>query len=255
MLVFPAGPHRKADARRGQLLRVAAERQPLAAEVDVDDPLARGRADVGVRRQGKAGVQVPAPPRPDRGEEAAHVGGHRRGRIAGQDALEVPARQRVLPLEEERSGQLQAHPHQLGAVDQHGAERGDGLVQQRLPVGFRQAGPARRADRGEAHLEEDIGIDRAAPGQRTQDGQGLAVAALPHQGAGIPGAGLGGAARGGRRRVLLGQGRRGEQEAGRGGHDARHDGERPHAAFARHPGASRAGQKDRTTPISATVRS
>ena len=88
----------------------------------------------GVGRQRETGTQAPAPPRPDLREKAAHVGGHCPGRASRQDVLEMLARQVVLPLEEERPGQLQADAHQIGPVKQHSAQRGDGLVQQRLPL-------------------------------------------------------------------------------------------------------------------------
>ena len=52
--------------------------------VDIDDSLRRGAPDVGVGRQRETGAQAPAPPRPDLGEKAAHVGGHCPGRASRQ---------------------------------------------------------------------------------------------------------------------------------------------------------------------------
>ena len=85
----------------------------------------------------------------------------------------------VRPLEEERPGQLQADPHQIGAVDQHGAQRGDGLVQQRLPLVAGKIGLLRCAGRCQADEEEHVRLDRAALGQRPQDAQRLLEPALP----------------------------------------------------------------------------
>ena len=136
-------------------------------------------------------MQVPAPPRPDLGEEAAHVGGHRRGRVAGEDVLEVAAREVVLALEKERPRQLQAHPHQAGAVDQQGAEPGDRLVQQGVAVGFRGARPLRGPDRGEAGQEDGVRPGCRVPDQRTQDVERVGEPAAVDQGAGLGEAGRG----------------------------------------------------------------
>ena len=95
-------------------------------------------------------------------------------------------------MRKNRPGQLQAHPHQAGAVDQHGAERGNGLVQQALPVRFGHAGPLRGPDRRQADQEEDVRVDLVPPGQRAQDAQRFRESALPDQGAGLREAGRAG---------------------------------------------------------------
>ena len=73
------------------------------------------------------------------------------------------ARQVVLPLEEEGPGQLQADPHQIGAVDQHSAQRGDGLVQQRLPFVAGKIGLLRCSGCRQADEEEHVRLDLARP--------------------------------------------------------------------------------------------
>ena len=92
-----------------------------------------------------AEIHRPAPARPDLGQEPLHVGHHRRWWFARQHALEVAARQAVLALEKERPCKFQAHPHQTGAGDQHGVERGYGLVQQCIPLVVRKIGLLRCA--------------------------------------------------------------------------------------------------------------
>ena len=103
------------------------------------------------------------------------------GWFARQHALEVAARQAVLALEKERPRQFQAHPHQSGAVDQHGVERGYGLVQQCIPLVVRKIGLLRCAGRRQADEEEHVRLDRAAPGQRPQNFQRLVQLALLNQ--------------------------------------------------------------------------
>ena len=66
-------------------------------------------------------------------EETAHVVDHHRGWVARQDALEMPARLVVLPLQEEGPGEFQAHPDQAGVSYQHCAQGRDGLFQQGPP--------------------------------------------------------------------------------------------------------------------------
>ena len=63
------------------------------------------------------------------------VDGHLRRHAAGQHGLEVSPCQPVLALEEERPGELEAHPHQFGMVDQDGAEGLDGLVVEVVALG------------------------------------------------------------------------------------------------------------------------
>ena len=108
----------------------------------------------------------------------ARICARKRRTLATTGAGEFPARTCSKCLRErsfspfrksdkERPGQLQADPHQLGAVDQHGVERGDGLVQQGIALVVGEIGLLRRPDRRQAYLEEHVGIDRLAPGQRT----------------------------------------------------------------------------------------
>ena len=58
---------------------------------------------------------------------------HRSRRLARQHLLEMPRRQRVLALQEEGLGELQAGTDQTGLPDQHPAQGGDGGVQKRVP--------------------------------------------------------------------------------------------------------------------------
>ena len=110
-----------------------------------------------------------------------HVGHHRCHWFARQHALEVAARQAVLALEKERPRQFQAHPHQVGAVDQHGVQGGYGLVQQCIPLVVGKIGLLRCAGRRQADEEEHVRLDRAAPGQRPQNSQRLVELAGPDQ--------------------------------------------------------------------------
>ena len=123
ILVLAAAPDPQPQSRLGQLRRVPPERQPGPADVDVDGPLVGGAADVGVRRQRKAQVHSPAPPRTDLVEERLDVGHHRLRGLARQHTLEVLLRQGVLSLVEEGPRQLQAHARQAGLIDEHGAEQ------------------------------------------------------------------------------------------------------------------------------------
>ena len=179
VLVLPARPHREADARGRQVLRVALERQA----VDVDDPLVRRAADVGVRGQGEAGVQLPAPPRADGGEVAPDIVGHGPRDAAGQHLLEVPLRQPVLALEEEGPRQLQAHPHQRGIGDQHLAEGRDRLVVQNVLRGLGKAGSLRRVE-GDHALAEQLGGPVGAPagrGEEEESGDGYGAHGNPQK--------------------------------------------------------------------------
>ena len=80
----------------------------------------------------------------------------------------MPPRQAVLALEEEGAGQLQAHPHQPRRIDQHGAEGGDGLVEQDVALVGGAAGPLGGLQRRHAVEEEHVGIDRRLREQRPQ---------------------------------------------------------------------------------------
>ena len=91
----------------------------------------RRRGDA-VRGERHADAQAPALARPDLTEEPVDVDHHLRRRLAGQHLLEMPPGQVILALEVEGAGELEAHAHQSGIADQHGAEIGDGLAQQRV---------------------------------------------------------------------------------------------------------------------------
>ena len=81
------------------------------------------------------------------------------GRSPSEDLLEVPAGEGVLALEEEGPGEFQPHPHQLRTVYEHGAEGGDGLVQQRVARVLGNLGLLRRAGGREADVEEHVPMD------------------------------------------------------------------------------------------------
>ena len=57
-----------------------------------------------------------------------NVSGHRRRHPTGQHQFEMPPRQPVSSPDEERSRQFQAHPYELGPVDQDHPEGGNGPV-------------------------------------------------------------------------------------------------------------------------------
>ena len=110
-----------------------------------------------------------------------HVGHHRSWWFARQHPLEVTARQAVLALEKERPRQFQAHPHQAGTIGQDGAQGGDGLVQQCLPVRFGCVWLLRRLDRRQASEKQDIRAARMRLQQRAQVSQRLDEPAGPDQ--------------------------------------------------------------------------
>ncbi len=205
-LVLRPAPDRDADAGGGELLRVPLEGERQAEDRDVDGPLLGAGADVRVRRQREADVEAPAPPGAHLVEEEVDVGRHRVGHAARQHRLEVAPRELVLPLEEERARQLQPHPHQVGTLDQHDVEGGDGLVQQHLPFLVRAVGPLRGLQRREAVEEERVRLDRLLLEQRPERDDRLLEAAGAHQ---RPGGGLGssGLGRVGRWRRVVGAGR------------------------------------------------
>ena len=89
----------------------------------------------------------------------------------------MPRGQPVPVLQEESPGKLQAHAHQAGVRDQHGAEGRDGLVQQRLPLRLGDVRLLRRTDRRHAGLEADVQMPRTCRRERPQYGQRLFVPA------------------------------------------------------------------------------
>ena len=176
VLVLAAAPEDGPEPRTGPGAFVAAEREP--EEVD-GGGVGRG-VDVGVRGGVEAEPGAPAPPRAHRREEAVDVGGDRRRRPAGEHALEVLPRQAVVPLQEERPRELQAHPHESGPVDQDRAERRHRLGQQGGPPIPRRR-PFGGPDGREADEEPDVGPIRVMGGQRTQDRQRFAETAALDQ--------------------------------------------------------------------------
>ena len=106
-------------------------------------------------------------------QEAADVRNHLRRRPVGQHALEMLTREVVLALEEERPRQLQTHAHETRPVDQDGAERGDGLVEQGGSFRFPAVGLQGGFDGGQTEEEEDVRPIRMVRRERTQDGQRL----------------------------------------------------------------------------------
>ena len=221
VLVFPTDPGRDADAGGGQLLLVAAEGQELAADVDIDDPLVRAGADIGVGRERHAEVQAPALARADPVEEPVDVERHPGGRVAGQNLLEMPRRELVLVLEEERAGEFEADADQPGLRDQHGVEGDDRLVEQGVAGVVGKARLLRHLERREAEEEQDVRLDRPALDQRPQHAQRLAEPAVADQGLGASRRRLDGSGGGGGRRRRGGEEeqhgqRRGGQAKGHG---------------------------------------
>ena len=94
-------------------------------------------------------------------------------------------RQAVLALQKERPRQLQAHTHQIGTIDQHGAEGGNSLVQKRIPLCLGNTRPPRCSGRRQAEEEECVALNHIALKQRPQDGQGLVELALLDQRPGL----------------------------------------------------------------------
>ena len=177
IVVLAAAPQHEADARAGQLRRIALEGEA----VDVDGPLVRAGADVAVRRDRRAHVHIPPAPARiwSRNPRTLPATGIRHA--ARKHPLEVATGKAVLALQEERTRKLQADTHQLGPVHQHRAERRDRLVQKRIPPRLPDAGLLRRPDRREAEKEEVVGLHLTAPNQRTEHGQRLLVAARVNQ--------------------------------------------------------------------------
>lgn len=166
-LVLPARPHGNPYPRPRERFGVAAEGQASEGGVDPDDFGVGGAVDVAVWGDGNAEISCPALARAHGGQIAPDIRRHRRRRLPCQHLLEMPARQRVFLLEEERAREFEPHAHQFGPVDENGAKGGDGLVEQRRALVFGKAFAFGGRDRRHAGLEQD----------------GRAVAALAGQGA------------------------------------------------------------------------
>ena len=67
----------------------------------------------------------------------------------------------VLALEEEGARELEAHAHEVGALDQHDAERGDRLVEEFVPVVLGDARLLGGLQRGEAAKEDEVRVYHA----------------------------------------------------------------------------------------------
>ena len=106
--------------------------------VEQDRARARGRAQIAVGGECRAEPGVPAPARAHDAKKAAYVRGDRLGRLAGKHLLEMPARQPILALEEERAGQFQPHTHKRGVGHEDRAEEPDRLVELRFALRLRQ---------------------------------------------------------------------------------------------------------------------
>ena len=169
----PPDPDRDADTGFGLVLRLKGKRKPPDGGVKHDRPLFRPAGDITVRRQRQAHAQAPALSRPHLRQEPVDVEHHRRRRLAGQHLLEMPRGQRVLALQEESPGKLQADADEAGVRDQHGAEGRDGLVQQRLPLRLGDVRFLRCTDRRHAGLESNVQMPRTCRRQRPQYGQRL----------------------------------------------------------------------------------
>ena len=111
-------------------------------------------------------MSMPSPRVPYRGEEYMHVLPDRRRQVAGQDMLEMPARQRVLPLEEESPGQFEAHAHEFRTADQKGVENRNRPIQQHPPLAFLQAARPGPLQQRQAGKEGVAGVQFLPGGRR-----------------------------------------------------------------------------------------
>ena len=178
ILVFTAAPPHHADVGTGAALRAPAERQA----VDIDELRVRGGVDIGIRGNGEPEIPAPAAPGADHLEKPLDIGNHGRRRLAGQDPLEMVARQIVLAFEKERPRQLQTHPHQARTVDQNGVQGRDGLGQEKGPLFVINVRPGGRSDARQADEKPHVGLVGMIGSQWAQHGQGLVEAAPLHQG-------------------------------------------------------------------------
>ena len=228
MLVFAAAPHQHADAGGRLRFLVDPEGQDGAIRREPDNIRIRGRAHIGVRRQGKTEIGAPALARPDGAEKALDVLHHRRRRLAAQHPLEMTAGERVLALEEEGPGKVEPGAHQAGPDYQHAPQGGNGGVEKgRAGLGA-DAFPAGRGDAGPADQEQQAQIVRPRLDGRREGLQRQHRAPGPEQ-CGCPGRrrlllgrrlGLGHDRRGGRERA-------GERQQHRRGGNGSGDGEAP----------------------------
>ena len=107
------------------------------------------------------------------------------GGLPASTPLEVPAREVVLPLIEERPREFEPDAHQSGPADEDAPERGDGLIEQGEPFlrpGGRQA-PCGLDSREAVEKEHvrPVGPLSRSPGDGAQYLERLDIAALLHQ--------------------------------------------------------------------------
>ena len=109
------------------------------------------------------------------------VGDDGRREIPGEDAVEMPAGEGVLALEEEGPRELEANAHEIGPIDQHGAECGDGFIQEAFSVCFRPAGLDSGLSRGKTPQEKAGRMFGMFLGKRPQLDESFVEPALTNQ--------------------------------------------------------------------------
>ena len=111
-------------------------------------------------------------------QDAPDVGHDRGGGLAGEDLLEMPAGEAVLPLEEEGAGGLQVDAHEVRAADEDRVEGGDGLVEEGFPgLGLARApgggdgvhGGAEQGFDAEIVFRQHIGKRAGSMGRRSRN--------------------------------------------------------------------------------------
>ena len=93
----------------------------------------------------------------------------------------MAACQSILTLQKERARQFQAHPRQLGTANQDTVQRRNRLVQQTVPLLFRDVRLLGGLDRRQGGKKADVGDLGMIPRQGAQEGQGLVEPAVSYQ--------------------------------------------------------------------------